>query len=85
MNELWNIMEKNDYLKYVPEKFHSNHPGYSKWITQKLNESRINGRLTPDSVKKVIEEAKVEINNAIQHWERTGENMNTYFNSLLQK
>jgi len=55
------IMKKNakDNLINIPAGFHGNHPAYSDWIKDKINEeiASNNGKLTPSSVKKVIDQA----------------------------
>ena len=70
----------------VPMGFHGNHPAYSKWIESQLQSVlHETGRLTPESVNKIIQKATEEINNAYINYIRTGENMNIYFKKLTQK
>ena len=84
MEDLWTAMGKNKELMAVPAGFHGNHPKYSKWIERKLQDMIArDGKLTPDNVNEVIKMAKIEINNAFQHYLKTKENMNKYFESLL--
>lgn len=77
-------LKKDDYLLEVPAGFHGNHPAYNEWITRKLNDSRINGRLLPESVQKVRKDAEIEIEGAYKLWKETGVNMNSYFKNLNQ-
>ena len=84
MDELWTVMEKNKKIIRVPAGFHGNHPKYSKWIENELNDIILNeGKLTPESVNRLIKKATDEINNSFIHYQKTGENMNTYFEKLL--
>jgi RHS repeat-associated protein len=84
MEDLWTVMEKNNRTIKVPAGFHGNHPKYSKWIENELNDIIKNeGKLTPDSVNKLIQKSTKEINNALLHYQITGENMNKYFERLL--
>lgn len=86
MEDLWTVMEKNNELMLVRAGFHGNHPKYSKWIEEQLHRViERDGMLTPDNVNEVIQDARIEINKAIQHYENTGENMNKYFRKLLQQ
>ena len=84
---LFDIVSRDsiDNLKLVPAGFHGNHPSYTKWVHKKLSTLQENGNLTYDKFMAFKNEAITEINNALKAWENTGENMNTYFDKLLNK
>lgn len=65
----------------LPEKFHGNHPAYSKWIKEQIDMATSRGTLSVETINDIKELAKKEINKAEQVWyESNGSiNMNTYF------
>ena len=72
-------------LKKLPNRFHGNHPAYSKWIEKKLEKlSNTKGGLTEEKINKLLDESKKEIYKAYENFKNTGgkENMNDYFKKL---
>lgn len=69
----------------LPAGFHGNHPAYSTWVTNKLNDIAKTG-LSYDKLMKFKREAISEIENAYQLWIDSGKsssaNMNEYFKRL---
>ncbi len=86
MDDLNYVLKRDSELNriIVPSGFHGNHPAYSKWIEERLYQEMNNGRITPESVEKVINNATIEINKAYINFKKTGENMNSYFKRLNQ-
>ena len=69
----------------LPSGFHGNHPAYSIWIDQQIQEAAIrDGRLTPDALNSIISNAKKEIQKAYNEYLTTGVNMNSYFKNRIK-
>ena len=81
------MRDSGENLKKLPNKFHGNHPAYSKWIETKLEKlSKTNGGLTEVKIDKLLDESRKEINKAYENFKNTGgkENMNDYFKKLIE-
>ena len=82
------VRDSGKNIKRLPNKFHQNHPAYSKWIETKLeNIIRRDGGITQEKVDNLIKEASQEINKAYDNFKRTdgAVNMNSYFKNLLEE
>ncbi len=77
--------DSRDNLKLVPAGFHGNHPSYSKWVELRLTELQKKGALTYDKFIAFKKEVTSHINNALKEWETSGQNMNKYFEKLLNQ
>ena len=80
------LRDSGKNLKKLPNRFHGNHPSYSKWIEKKLEYMRRSeGGITEERITKLTEEARVEINKAYDNFKNTGgkEKMNDYFKKKL--
>lgn len=71
-------------LKKLPNRFHGNHPEYSKWIDRKLTELQKSGKLNKEEINKLIDEATKNINKAYDNFIKTDgkENLNQFFKKL---
>ena len=82
------LRDSGKNLKRLPNKFHGNHPAYSKWISIRLERMALskNG-ITQEGVDELLHEASRRINDAYDNFKRTGgkENMNDYFKKILNE
>lgn len=69
----------NGNLFDLPEKFHGNHPAYSKWIEMQIIEHQ--KTLSKETIQKITNDAKKEIKKAEKVWLKSNGaiNMNEYF------
>ena len=73
-------------LKKLPNRFHGNHPAYSKWISAQLDRMASSKEgITQAGIDKLLKNATKRINEAYDNFRRTGgkENMNDYFKKLI--
>lgn len=73
-------------LKKLPNRFHGNHPAYSKWISAQLDRMASSKEgITQAGIDKLLKNANKRINEAYDNFRRTGgkENMNEYFKKLI--
>ena len=66
-------------LKKIPAPFHGNHPQYSIFVTNQLNNLK---EISPASIKNLQKELSSMINQAYDNYKSTGQNLNEYFRQL---
>jgi uncharacterized protein CbrC (UPF0167 family) len=64
----------------IPEGFHGNHPQYSKWIENQIN--NIEGEITEEDIARIMNEAQEHINKAYDEYLINGKNLNEYFRTI---
>lgn len=69
-------------LKKLPFPFHGNHPQYSNYVTEQLNEMVRNGNVSPGSIKTLQKNLNGMINQAYDNYKATGENLNDFFRRI---
>ena len=81
--KLKNVIKRdsNKNLIEIPEGFHGNHPQYSKWIENQIN--NIKGEITEEDIERIMKEAQEHINQAYEEYLTNGKNLNEYFRTII--
>ncbi len=69
-------------LKKLPNRFHGNHPAYSKWIEKEIGKLAEKGMFNEKGLRGLIKDANQHINKAYKEFEVSGQNLNQYFKNL---
>ena len=65
----------------IPEVFHGNHPQFSTWIENRIND--IKGEITEEEdIVRIMNEAQEHIYKAYDKYMRDGDNLNDYFREI---
>ena len=64
----------------IPEVFHGNHPQFSTWIENRIND--IKGEITEEDIVRIMNEAQEHIYKAYDKFMRDGDNLNDYFREI---
>ena len=80
--KLKNVIKRdsNKNLIEIPEGFHGNHPQYSKWIENQIN--NIKGEITEEDIERIMKEAQEHIYKAYDKFKKDGYNLNDYFREI---
>ena len=65
----------------IPEVFHGNHPQFSTWIENRIND--IKGEITEEDIVRIMKEAQEHINQAYEEYLTNGKNLNEYFRTII--
>ena len=81
--KLKNVIKRdsNKNLIEIPKGFHGNHPQYSKWIENQIN--NIKGEITEEDIERIMKEAQEHINQAYEEYLTNGKNLNEYFRTII--
>lgn len=81
MPEIGDFILKNSgiNLKKLPNRFHGNHPAYTNWVKNKIDDLLAEGDLTKEGLEGVIKEANIELNKAYKEFKESGQSLNDYF------
>jgi len=64
-------------IKRLPTPFHGNHPAYNKYVTDKMNKMRRDGNMTSESMRKLQDDLRQEINDI--YLNKKSEKLNDYY------
>ena len=82
------LRDSGKNLKKLPNRFHGNHPNYSKWIELQLNKisKKNNGTINAQDIDMLLDKARKKINEAYDNFQQTGgkENMDKYFKKIIE-
>lgn len=66
-------------LKAIPNRFHGNHPAYTKYIKEGIEKLVEKNQFNKEGLEGLIKEANAEINKAYKEFETSGQSLNDYF------